>query len=129
MGSFQTLALILGGTISGVYVLGMLQKECRAISLVLETGVEKGVAITPAYRWTVLWSFYVPVLLYGFFLATVGAFGFLQIGMNVADPKLSALAYLCAGGAGLSSIFWALGGLNGVIYTSSTLRKAEKDRA
>jgi len=37
MGSFQALALILGGTIFGVYVLVVLQKEGRAISLVLQT--------------------------------------------------------------------------------------------
>jgi len=60
-------------------------------------------------------------------LATVGAFGFVQVGMNVADPKIRMLAYLCAGGAGLSSIFWALGGLNGVIYASSVLRKAPRE--
>jgi len=127
MSSFQALALILGATIFGVYVLGVLQKECRAISLALQSGVEDGVPITPAYRWTILWSFYVPALMYGFSLATVGAFGFVQVGMNVADPKIRMLAYLCAGGAGLSSIFWALGGLNGVIYASSILRKAPRE--
>ena len=46
------------------------------------------------------------------------------LGTNVADPKIRTLAYLCAGGAGISAINWALGVLTGIFYNVSGLRKA-----
>ena len=126
MSAFEGIALILGATLSAVYLLIVLQREIRSLNLVLQTGVEEGVPVTVEYRWMVLWTFYLPTAMFAIALLTILALAAIQIGMNVADLKIRTLAYLCAAGAGTSTIMWSIGLANGLILHIPTLRKASK---
>jgi hypothetical protein len=127
MSTFQALALILGTMAFGIHVIMGISKMVESTSLVIVTGVHKGLPLSTEYRWMMLWNFYTPTLLTGAALAAGGAFALAQVGKNVADPTVRTLAFVCAGGASLSSLLWVLGGINGVLYIASVLRKATRN--
>jgi hypothetical protein len=126
MSTFQAIALILVTMISGIHVGMGITRVAWETAHAIVIGVYQGLPLSIEHRWLILWNFYVSTMLTGASLAGAAALAFVQVGKHVADPALRNLAYLLAGGWSLISLLWLLGGINGVIYMVSVLRKTKR---
>lgn len=91
------------------------------------TGVDNGLPVSVEHRRIVLWNFYVPNGAMIVALAAVSAAALAQVGRNVADPVVQALAYITGGGAGLVAFSWTFGTAIGVTYMVPILKSSTRN--
>ncbi len=124
MSVFEALTLILGALVFGIYVIMGISRMSESLGRVIYTGVQDGLPLSLEHRWMILWNYYLATMLTGAAFGAGTAMALAQVARHVADPKIRTLAHVVMIGWILSSLLWVLGGINGVLYLSSALKKA-----
>lgn len=124
MSVFESLALIVGALVFGIYVIMEVTKMVQAMVHVIVTGIENALPLSVEHRWMLLWNFYVASVLTGAAFAASLALALAQVAAHVSDPGIRMVAYVVTLVWGIASVLWILAGINGFVYMASVLRKA-----
>ena len=124
MSVFESLAVILGALVFGIYVIIEVTKVVQSMVHVIVTGVEHTLSLSVEHRWMLLWNFYVSSVLTGAAFAAALALALAHVARNAPDPGIRMLAYVVTLIWSIASVLWLLAGINGFVYMASILRKA-----
>lgn len=116
-------ALLIGASFV-LYVIGM---AINSKGGEIASGVLRGVPMSKEFRWLTLFQIQVPlVLLSGIFSLLVG-FMFQQLAVQIEDPRINALAMMCALTYFATAFLILTGGSLGTLHLAATLRRSTRD--
>lgn len=127
MSNLTAIGMILALLISGTLVMFVATHITHVRGDAVTTGQVRGVPVSIKERWMILFHDWMPAAFGLGALGFVLAFGQVAIAENVSDDTVKLLAWLCAGLAAFTGLFWIILGASYFTNCVLLLREAARN--